>query len=156
MTLRNKVELRPHHILCIQHFVGNGYSEEFTQNMYRAISELEAKNPIVKLVSKSDVICSACPNRNKDICENEAKIKRLDHGTLANCHIEIGQELTWQELKESVSKNIMDKDLLQEVCHSCEWLSICKKTGCVTKRLKAELSERKPAVCEAYERDYFK
>lgn len=127
MTLSKIIELRPHHAICIQHFVGKGYSKEFTQNMYSTISELELNNPLVKLVSKCDVICGVCPNRIGNNCENEAKIQLLDIGTLDKCYLEIGQELSWEDLKGSVRKNIIDKNLLQDVCHSCEWISFCEK-----------------------------
>lgn len=33
--------LRPHHALCILSFRGKGYSDEFIDNMYKMIDELE-------------------------------------------------------------------------------------------------------------------
>lgn len=34
------VRLRPHHLLCMQTFVGNGYSEAFVENMKQVLARL--------------------------------------------------------------------------------------------------------------------
>ena len=38
------MNLRPHHLLCIQKFTGHGYSADFTAHMTAVVSEL-AENP---------------------------------------------------------------------------------------------------------------
>lgn len=119
------IELRPHHALCIQHFVGKGYSEDFTSNMYRVIDDLN--HSFVKLVANCDVICSVCPNCSGSKCVNESKIIRLDEATLQKSSLQIGQVLTWDEIKNTVTKSIIDKNLLLDVCHDCEWVSLCER-----------------------------
>ena len=49
--------LRPHHLLCLQSFVGHGYSEEFVQQMSVVKQQLtDSPDTPVKIVQ---AICSA-------------------------------------------------------------------------------------------------
>ena len=55
------MELRAHNLLCIQGFVGKGYSPEFVANMTRVIESLGNDAPVT-VTASPDVLCSACPN----------------------------------------------------------------------------------------------
>ena len=52
------IELRPHHILCFQSYIGKGYSSDFTDNMDYIVSKLR-ENPKEELclVDGLDHIC---------------------------------------------------------------------------------------------------
>ena len=39
------MQLRPHHLLCIQKFTGHGYDEPFTQHMTSIVSALKSHPP---------------------------------------------------------------------------------------------------------------
>jgi len=55
------VELRAHNLLCIQGFVGKGYSPEFVANMTRVIESLGDETRVT-VIAAPDALCSACPN----------------------------------------------------------------------------------------------
>ena len=57
------MNLRPHHLLCIQNFTGYGYNSDFTENMKLTVSELR-ENPDTKItfVRGCDDLCVKCPN----------------------------------------------------------------------------------------------
>ena len=52
------MNLRPHHLLCIQNFTGYGYNADFTENMKLTVSELR-ENPDTKIafVRGCDDLC---------------------------------------------------------------------------------------------------
>ena len=54
--------LRPHHLLCLQSFVGHGYSEEFVQQMSVVKQQLtDSPDTPVKIVQGADMLCLHCP-----------------------------------------------------------------------------------------------
>lgn len=120
--------LRPHHILCMHHFVGKGYSEPFTQNMSKLISHLE-QNPseLIMLSLSLDDICAYCPHNKNKLCISQEKVVAYDRKCLALCHLTKDTILSWQTVKQLFRKNILDAGKLQEVCSDCEWQLLCQK-----------------------------
>ena len=55
------MRIRGHNLLCIQGFVGKGYSPEFVANMTRVVESL-GDDVEVTVVDRPDVLCEACPN----------------------------------------------------------------------------------------------
>ncbi len=119
------VKLRPHHSMCIQFFVGNGYSNEFVEHMRKVIYFLEQNDPFVILVESSDVICTECPHERNEICENEDKVAAID----CRCKIAAGigdaKAIRWSELKKTVNERIIRCGKLSEICNDCCWKKIC-------------------------------
>ena len=58
--------------------------------------------------SKTDEICSACPNNSQGICEAAEKVKRYDNAVLAECGLKEGQKLAFPEFTEAVQKKIIE------------------------------------------------
>ena len=75
--------MRPHHAFCILNYRQSGYSEEFVENMTAIVENLRADTKI-EIVSTSDAVCKACPNRTEptpgdDVCCRCAdKVRRYD------------------------------------------------------------------------------
>lgn len=113
--------LRPHHLLCTEFFEGRGYSDKFTENMYRVISELE-KNPEIFLAVKSDRICSECPKN----CIS-GKAFSYDMKMLEYCKLNENNVFRYDDLKQKVKSEILEKNLLKDICGDCQWYSICGK-----------------------------
>ena len=51
-----EMNLRPHHLLCIQKFTGHGYNADFTAHMKTIVSEL-AENPQITVAQGCDDLC---------------------------------------------------------------------------------------------------
>ena len=69
------IKIRPHHLLCMRAYIGNGYSEEFKIEMEKVIKELKVYNEFLKsdnlnndikkvnIVFNTDSLCEKCPNK---------------------------------------------------------------------------------------------
>jgi hypothetical protein len=123
------IDLRAHHLLCILGFRGLGYSEGFIQNMSEVVRSLRLnRSPlIVKVIDRCDIICSACPHNKGNEChkedDSEQRVKSQDLNVAQRLSLEIGDEVSSQELWAMVKERLSPEDLLQ-ICHGCEWLGL--------------------------------
>jgi len=122
------IRLRPHHALCIQHFSGHGYSEEFTDNMSQVVATLK-NNPSqeVLLCHDCDVLCLHCPHACGNVCEHEEKVSCIDRECLTICGFYISQQLHWGVLQKAVYDKIIMTEIRSAVCKGCSWLWLCEK-----------------------------
>lgn len=119
------ISLRPHHGMCIANFIGNGYSEEFVENMKQVIAQLEAApDQVIELVSTEDVLCRSCPF-HQDGCVSMEKVSCLDRDVLAACGILAGSRISWRDYRGMVNKRIVEAGRFGEICGQCEWFSLC-------------------------------
>lgn len=121
------IYLRPHHGLCIHHFIGKGYSDTFISNMKNIINTLEDNsNSKITLASGVDDICSSCPNNKNNGCLSGQKPDYYDMACLELCGLNFGDTLYWRDFKKKIQTSILKPNKLKEVCINCEWLSICE------------------------------
>lgn len=107
------VELRPHHLLCLQKFEGEGYSDEFVENMAEVVERVEAGEDI-RLVEGEDAICSACDEE----CD-ESSVEERDRRV-----IEVLPEgAEGRKLLEAARG--LPESVKREVCEGCEWFDLC-------------------------------
>lgn len=126
--LKHPIILRPHHGLCLQHFVGKGYSNSFVDNMTLVLKHLtEHPNQMVQLEYTTDILCSCCPHNLHSRCESGQKVASYDAACLALCGLHEGDMLSWKQFRQLVQIHILQKRKLSEVCVDCEWLAICDK-----------------------------
>ena len=125
------MRIRAHNLLCIQGFVGKGYSPEFVANMTAVIDELEP-DTAVTLLTEPDVLCAACPNLKDTGCGlhglgSELGIASQDRDVLARLGLEDGAVASWSDILDRIRKNVAPDDL-DEICGSCPWLplGVCK------------------------------
>ena len=93
------INLRGHHLLCLQGFQGYGYNEEFTRNMTIIHEKLMNDEESIHLVNGLDDLCKYCPNLNKDICINDReneKILKMDKIVIDKVLKESNQKSTKQ------------------------------------------------------------
>ena len=119
------MQLRPHHILCIAHYEGKGYSEEFNIKMQTIINALESGSHF-KLIFGPDDLCTACPNLANSICDSEEKVQRYDRLTAEMLDITENQCLD-SAIFESAKKHIYEPNKFDQICSDCEWSYICRK-----------------------------
>ena len=120
--------IRPHHGLCLKHFVGKGYSPLFVAEMTALCAELGA-NPSQEIILKSetDRLCNACPHNRNSMCETAQKTSRYDRRCLALCGLHNGEKLKWQEFERLIAEKILQPQRLCEICGDCCWSAICQK-----------------------------
>ncbi len=126
--------LRGHNLLCIQGFVGKGYSEAFTSNMSDAVDALRRDPSLeVTVVDAPDRLCSACPNLTGAGCAlhgpgTERGIVHQDRDVLARLGLAPGATLPWGEVLERIRRSVAPDDL-DAICGACPWLPLghCKE-----------------------------
>ncbi len=122
-----KLKLRPHHILCIAHYAGKGYSTEFNQRMKELIKRL-GEGESFDLVSGPDDLCAACPNLVCGLCKSEEKVRRYDKITAELLGVTQNKNRGFDVFDEAKEK-IYSQNKFSSVCSDCEWAYICHKTG---------------------------
>ena len=120
------LKIRIHHLLCMQYFIGNGYSKEFVDNLYEVISKLEKEDSFI-LTLKEDDICKCCPFNNKGICKDINKVSIYDMNVLDKLNLKENNIYSYKELKQLILKNIIDNGNRKKICNDCEWNYICSK-----------------------------
>ena len=125
------MRIRAHNLLCIQGYVGKGYSPEFVANMTRVVESL-GDDVEVTVVDRPDVLCDACPNLEASGCTlhgegSEQGIVHQDRDVMHRLGIDAGSAHTWSDIMTRIRSNIRPDDL-DDICGSCPWLPLghCK------------------------------
>lgn len=124
------MRIRAHNLLCIQGFVGKGYSPEFVANMTRVVESLPGSD--VTVLDTPDVLCDACPNLAASGCTlhgegTEQGIVHQDRDVMTRLGMRTGETYAWSEIMTRIRDRIVPDDL-DEICGTCPWLSLghCK------------------------------
>lgn len=118
------INIRPHHLMCIQNYIGYGYSEEFTAHMDEICKELK-ENPDIVIHKGCDDICTACPYNSEGSCASLEKVDRMDGGVLDICGLNYDDVISWNEAATLVRDKIFNAGRLNEICCDCQWLETC-------------------------------
>jgi len=126
------VRIRGHNLLCIQGFVGKGYSPEFVANMTRVIESL-GPDTLVTVDATPDALCSSCPNLAESGCAlhgegSEAGIVHQDRDVMGRLAIAEGDTVAWAHIVARITASIQPDDL-DSICGACPWLplGVCKE-----------------------------
>jgi len=120
------IRLRPHHALCLRHFVGKGYSPEFVENTTRLHRQLNGGGrEMVQIILHRDSLCEHCPHDRDYRCDSEEKVRYLDAAVAEVCGLRSGQWLSWQELCALIDEKMMPGAAMPEICQVCEWYDVC-------------------------------
>ncbi len=125
------VRLRPHHLLCMLTFVGEGYSPAFVANYRRLAGRLSAGEPI-EIVSGPDDICAPLLSDESAHCFG-ASVAGRDAMALADIARLLGRELETgaviasdQALFEKL-RRAFSAGVARDACTGCEWSSLCDR-----------------------------
>lgn len=133
------LKIRPHHILCMRAYSGNGYSEEFKIKIEGIIKEIQAYNEFlqvdnlkeeikeVELVFYTDSICEKCPNKlGENLCSSQEKVNLLDFKVINHFNLKEGI-YNYKDLEDLVYESI-NECIFDDICKECEWYGItnCK------------------------------
>lgn len=123
------MNLRPHHLLCIQKFTGHGYDENFTAHMKSIVSAL-AENPQTQITVTQgcDDLCKRCPNHTDGVCASLEKVTFMDSAVLGICNFAYGDTILWAEAADNARNQILKTKEFYTVCASCQWFALCRST----------------------------
>ena len=123
------MNLRPHHLLCIQKFTGHGYDSDFTAHMKSVVSEL-SENPEteVTIVKGCDELCNMCPNNKSGVCASLEKPASMDCAVLGICGLAYGENVPWAKTARKARKLIFETEEFNKICACCQWFELCRRT----------------------------
>lgn len=120
------LRLRPHHLVCIQFFEGRGYSEGFTENLYRIIDMIENDASLrIQVAPGSDDVCKACSHNVDGTCAFERSVVGKDESVIRFLGLPDEVDKPAKELMTLVKESICELTDVQEICGECEWSSVC-------------------------------
>ena len=114
------MKLRPHHLLCIQAYEGNGYSEAFVLNMNEVVDLLNGEQDVlIELNQSLDVLCEHCPHALAQTCDTEQKVQTMDQKVLQHFNLKCGKQSYRQAIQ--VIQNQITPKVLEDICGHCSW-----------------------------------
>ena len=125
-----EMNLRPHHLLCIQKFTGHGYNADFTAHMKSIVSELTV-NPETQItvVHGCDDLCKMCPNNIGGVCTSLEKVTFMDSAVLSICDFAYGENVLWTEAAGKAREEIFETEEFHNICACCQWFALCRSTA---------------------------
>jgi hypothetical protein len=122
-------QLRGHHLICLQFYRGQGYSQTFVDNLDRVHESTVESTALI--VSGPDDVCAACPGLGSDgTCQHpdtgEAEALRIDALALQLLDAAIGETLSLSEARGRLAADPEACDRWRaEACAGCTWDGAC-------------------------------
>lgn len=120
------IRLRGHHLICLHFLRGEGYSQEFVENL-KDVVRRATEGKEIEVVEGADDICRACPKLQEEKCTAEpgvdAEIREMDAEAAAYLGVGVGTKVLWQEVRAKVRTT--PKEWLAAFCEGCEWEKVC-------------------------------
>lgn len=123
--MSNIIYLRPHHVLCLRFYRGEGYSSTFSEGMAAIARSLSCGEAIVRITSGVDDICKNCPRACDGVCLDEEKSARYDKLTARIADLKQNDTFTWADLQARLNKTVFTGDQFSSICRDCTWAYIC-------------------------------
>jgi hypothetical protein len=123
-------QLRGHHLICLQFYRGEGYSDEFVTNLDRVRNDAVDTPAII--VSGPDHVCAACPGLGADgTCQHpdtgEAEALRIDALALQLVDAAIGETLSLTQVHSRLAADPAARERWRaESCATCLWEITCE------------------------------
>ncbi len=117
-----KAKLRGHHLICLNFFRGEGYSDDFIENIYSVI-----RKERIEIVAGADEVCARCPYLKDNRCSSseytDEKILLQDEKALKLLEFKPGMIIDWKMISAKLPY-IIEK-WKQEFCMDCGYLKTC-------------------------------
>ena len=120
--MRNKSKLRGHHLICLNFFRGEGYSEDFIKNIFELL-----KNEQLEIVSGPDEVCAKCPLLKDEKCASneytDGMILVQDKEALRLLGFMPGEIVDWKMIA-AILPDILEVWKAQ-FCAGCGYRKVC-------------------------------
>ena len=117
-----KAKLRGHHLICLNFFKGEVYSEDFIRNIYSVI-EKES----IEIVKGPDDVCARCPYLKDSTCNNpdysDDMIQFQDMEALKLLGFKLGMEVDWKMISNKLPGII--GVWKAQFCGGCGYRKVC-------------------------------
>jgi len=122
------LNIRAHHLLCLQGFQGYGYSQDFVRNMAEIIKKI-GSNPELQIITGCDDICSYCPHRLEGVCQKDAGsvsgIKDVDRRVLQYLDLKEGIKGRAHDFISLAKARLRSISDIENICGDCNWKEKC-------------------------------
>lgn len=124
------IRLRPHHLLCMLTYSGEGYSPEFSANFDRIASSIAAGNQTVEIVFGPDDVCAPilgdadCHCRNASVDERD-RLAAEALGELLHQPLNGGAKFKITGDKLDRMREAFAKGTIRKACQGCQWSRFC-------------------------------
>lgn len=122
-----QIKLRGHHLICLHFFRGEGYNQEFADNLLTILARVEAGEE-AEVVYGHDDICRVCPHLKGSLCaygeEAEKEIREMDMTALKMLGLQAGNKVDWRDIREKIPG--IFGDWSGKYCFVCDWMPVCK------------------------------
>ena len=117
-----RTKLRGHHLICLNFFRGEGYSENFIKNIYSVIGKEE-----IEIVEGPDEVCARCPYLKDNMCSSseytDEKILFQDKEALKLLGFRPGRIVDWHIISARLPQ-ILGKWKVR-FCMDCGYRKVC-------------------------------
>lgn len=117
-----KAMLRGHHLICLNFFRGEGYSEEFIENLYAVI-----KKENIEIVTGADEVCRKCLYLKEGKCQSndytDEMIHLQDQEALRLLGFKPGMIVDWKMIASKLPEII--EEWKAEFCLVCGYRKVC-------------------------------
>jgi hypothetical protein len=117
-----KTLLRGHHLICLNFFRGEGYSEEFIENLYAVI-----KKEHIEIVTGADEVCKKCPYLKEGKCKSSDYTDEIIHlqdlEALRLLGLKQGMIVDWKLIASKLPEII--EEWKDEFCLACGYRKVC-------------------------------
>ncbi len=131
-----KAKLRGHHLICLNFFRGEGYSEDFIRNIYTVIGRGE-----IEIANGPDDVCAKCPYLKYGMCNNpdytDETIQLQDRDALRLLELRPGMVISRKAISDKLPGIIDEWRALY--CIGCGYRKVCFRSG-------QELSANVPGI----------
>jgi hypothetical protein len=121
--------IRGHHLICLYFFNGDGYDEDFIENLRVTLRRAEGEP--VRVSSGADDICKSCLHLRGGRCEQldgaERVIQRMDRKALELMGLSVGERVWWDRLRGEIEDVFPQWYSLY--CSDCDWRGACMKSS---------------------------
>ena len=117
-----KAKLRGHHLICLNFFRGEGYSEDFIKNIYSVIGKEK-----IEIVKGPDDVCARCPYLRDNRCASseytDEKILHQDKEALRLLGFSPGEMVDWKNISAKIPGIIEEWKYM--FCLDCGYWKVC-------------------------------
>jgi len=117
-----KARLRGHHLICLNFFRGEGYSEEFIENIFALLQKEK-----VEVAEGPDEVCSKCPNLKDGKCASNEYTDEMilvqDREALRLLGFRPGMIVDWKIIASRLPGIL--KEWKAQFCLGCGYKDVC-------------------------------
>ncbi len=118
--------LRGHHLVCLHFFKGEGYNEEFVENLKGVLRTAETE--VITVRHGADDICAKCPSLNHTGCQYsedaDEGIGEMDRIALNLLKLSQGMKVKWAEIGNRIPG--IFRVWHRAYCTTCSWKWACE------------------------------